>query len=99
MERQSLVNDGLHPTPTAVHNVIQHLNAMHTRQLIDRLRGIRAGHGVMNRLYGEATPEQREVLEAEANMIKDILATREHVPGKAEAKQIRQAKQKAKQAR
>lgn len=77
----------------------QSLEAMHTRQLIDKLRSIRAGHGVMNRLYGEATPEQCEAIEAEANLIKDILSTREHIPGKTEAKQIRQYKQHRKQTR
>lgn len=99
MERQPVMNDGLHPTTQAVHNVINHLNAMHTKQLIDRLRSIRGNHHYMDRLYGEPTPEQRVVVEAEVNAIKAILATREHVPGKVEAKMIRQYKQHRKQTR
>jgi len=77
----------------------QSLEAMHTRQLIDKLRSTRASMTMINGLYGEPTPEQREAVEADVNLIKSVLATREHVPGKAEAKQIRQYKQKLKQAR
>lgn len=99
MERQSLMNtDGLHPTPEGVKNY-KALLSMYTKQLIDRLRGIRANHHYMDRLYGEPTPEQRVAVEAEVNAIKAILSTREHVPGKVEAKQLRQYKQHRKQTR
>lgn len=98
MERLSLM-DGVHPTIKAAHSLIDHWNAMHTRQLIDRLRSIRANITLINGHYGEPTPEEREAAEAEANSIKAILATREHIPNKAESKQIRQYKQHRKQTR
>lgn len=103
MERQPVIDgylmDGVHPTPQGALNYIALLNNWYTKQLIDRLRSIRAGHHNMDRLYGEPTPEQRAVLDAEVDAIKAILATREHVPGKVEAKQLRQYKQHRKQTR
>jgi hypothetical protein len=77
----------------------QSLEKLHTKQLLNLLRGNRAGVHRLNKYYVDPTPEEAAAAEADANLIKSILATREHVPGKDEAKQIRQAKQKAKQAR
>lgn len=91
--------DGVHPTVQGALNYEALLKTMHTRQLIDKLRSTRASMTMINGLYGEPTPEQREAVEAEVNLIKSVLATREHVPGKAEAKQIRQYKQHRKQTR
>lgn len=105
MERQPVIDldsypmDGVHPTLQGAMNYIALLNHMYTKQLIDRLRAIRANHHYMDRLFGEPTPEQRVAVEAEVNAIKAILATREHVPGKVEAKQLRQYKQHRKQTR
>lgn len=77
------------------------LEKLHTRQLMQRLRGIRAGThpSHFKPAYRDYTPEEQAALEAEVNAIKAILATREHIPNKVEAKATRQANQRSKQVR
>jgi hypothetical protein len=103
MERQPVIDgylmDGVHPTPQGALNYIALLNKWYTKQLLNRLRDIRANISVVNGHWGDPTPEEAAAAEVEANAIKAILATREHVPGKIEAKQIRQYKQHRKQTR
>lgn len=70
------------------------LDALHTRQLLDRLGSERAKITYINGLFGEPADGERQAVEAEMNAIKAVLATREHIPSKAEAKKIRQDRAK-----
>lgn len=76
------------------------LDAMYTAQLIERLRAINANaHYLTGRLFGPLSDDELVELEAERTAIKAVLAHREHIPGKVEAKKIRQDAQRAKQCR
>lgn len=73
------------------------LDALHTRQLLDRLGSERAKithYGFMFPLTTEGDETGLESIRAEIDAIKAVLATREHIPTKAEAKTIRQDRAK-----
>ncbi|MNB87326.1 hypothetical protein D3C75_343110 [compost metagenome] len=60
---------------------------LHTKQLLAKLHNYRAGY---------ADVEEQIDFPKEIDAIKKVLATREHVPNKTEAKRIRQEKARRK---
>ena len=68
----------------------EHLKGLHTRELLKYLERSRKFHG-------SYTPN--DVTYYTTAQIKEELATREHIPNKAESKQLRQAKARAKKVR
>lgn len=68
-------------------DAMKHLNGLHTRKLLD-LRDVCQRHG-----YGRAdVTEGFMVYHVTHDQIKEVLSTREHIPNKFEAKEIRRKK-------
>ena len=69
-----------------------YLEGLHTRQLLRHLRGLRRLESKWQDSYiFVSTPLE---LKKEIDLCKEILATREHIPNKLEARRIRQLKAK-----
>lgn len=69
---------------------MEYLNKLHTRQLMALLNRCRACHG-----YYDVTDNNNPDFIVTTDQVKEVLATREHIPNKKEGKEIR--RQKAKQ--
>lgn len=68
----------------------EYLNGLHTVQLLKHLRGLRRLESKWGKYYQLASTFKN--LREEIDLAKNILATREHVPNKIEARRIRQEK-------
>ena len=77
-------------TAAAMERKRKYMESLHTRQLLRHLRGLRRLESKWQDSYIFAsTPIE---LKKEIDLCKEILATREHVPSKPEARRIRQLK-------
>ncbi len=72
----------------------EYLQALHTRQLLAHLVGLRKLENKWSRYY--QLPSTFKNLREEIKLTKSILATREHIPNKPEARKIRQEKARSK---
>ncbi len=72
----------------------EYLNGLHTRQLHAHLVGLRRLESKWGEYYQLASTFKN--LRAEIDLVKSILATREHIPNKIEARKIRQEKARKK---
>jgi len=69
---------------------LEDLEKMHTRELLGILQALRSNYNY------NWWDERDELLDDFKNLVKSVLATREHIPNKLEAKKIRQEKAKRK---
>lgn len=72
----------------------EYLNNLHTIQLLTHLVGLRRLESKWGKHYQLASTFKN--LRAEIDLVKSILATREHIPNKIEARKIRQEKARRK---
>lgn len=72
----------------------EYLQGLHTRQLLAHLVGLRRLENKWGRYYQLASTFKN--LREEIELTKSILATREHIPNKPEARKIRQEKARKK---
>jgi len=68
----------------------QDLQALHTRQLLALLRRLRAGQSNAVHYGGASAATAQHEFGAAISALKQQLATRAHIPNKAEAKVLRQ---------
>jgi hypothetical protein len=74
-------------------NESQNLESLHTKQLLKLLTNFRASHDRLLTRYIELGQDLR-MSEDRLHEVRKVLATREHIPNKQEAKAIRQQKAK-----
>lgn len=72
----------------------EYLNNLHTRQLHAHLVGLRRLESKWGKYYRLSSTFKN--LRVEIDLVKNILATREHIPNKVEARKIRQEKARRK---
>lgn len=71
-----------------------YLEGLHTRQLLKHLRGLRKWESKWHTSIEYA--DLPKDVQDEIDLCKEILATREHIPSKLEARKIRQLKAQGK---
>ena len=86
-----LLEPGHVPGALAADMLAQNLPGLHVRQLLARLRRLRAAQSNLLHYAGASEAQARQEFGAAITALKSELAKRPHVPNKQEARALRQA--------